>query len=182
MNGLLDTMGYWTIRCVSALLARLPVKVGLAMGSFLGFVAFYFSGRRHNAYADLKMVFQDRFDEKTLWEWVKKHYRYLGKTAMDIIRFPSLDQSYVRRMVDVNHIERFHEAIAEGRGVILLTAHFGNWELLQIISGILGHPLHVLAQDQKSIKLNEMLNRLRESHGSKAVSKGMGIRELYRAL
>jgi len=67
------------------------------------------------------------------------------------------------------------------KGVILLTAHFGNWELLQIISSILGKPVHVLARDQKDNFVNKMLNDFLESHGSVELKRGMGVRDLLRA-
>ena len=64
----------------------------------------------------------------------------------------------------------------------MITGHFGNWELLQVVSGLKGSPIHVLARDQKYPRLNRLLNRLRESHGSVAISRGAGVRSLIRAL
>lgn len=173
---------FTAISTLSSLLAQLPENLALGVGRFFGLLCFYLSARRRYAYADLKAAFGTRFNEKERWAIVRNHYRHMGQTVIEIIRFPSMDLSYVERKVRIYHRERFYEAIDQNKGVVLLTAHFGNWELLQIISGILGKPIYVLARNQKQVEINEMLNQLRESHGSRAVSRGMGVRDLYRAL
>lgn len=134
------------------------------------------------AYADIKAAFGSRFDEKQRWKIVRDLYCHLGQTGMEVIRFPFLDRRFLEQKIKFHHMERFEEVVRADRGVVLLTGHFGNWELLQIISGLLGKPIHALASDQKHAGLNEMLNHVRESHGSTAIRRGIGIRALYRAL
>ena len=152
------------------------------MASFAGRFAFYVSKRRHSAYADLKSAFGSRLTEKERWQITRDHYAHLGQTAVEMLRFPLLDEHFIEENIHIRHPERFFEAVAENRGVILLTGHFGNWELLQIVSGILGKPIHVLARYQKHSRLHQFLNQLRQSHGSISICRGMGVRDLLRAL
>jgi len=137
-----------TFRAGVAILSRIPYRAALGLGSFAGRCVFYLSNRKRVAYADLKAVFGNRFSEKERWRIVRDHYKHLGRTAAEMIRFPRLDRQFLERLVQIHDIERFYGAMDVQKGVILLTAHFGNWELLQIISSILGKPVHVLARNK----------------------------------
>ncbi len=181
-KNLIDLLAYPLIRALVAFCSKLPLETALALGAFASQFAFYFSKRRRVAYADLKSAFGSRYSPAERWRIIRKHYAHIGQTAIEMMRFPKLSRQFIEDYVSIHHVERFYDAIGENKGVILLTAHFGNWELLQIISGVLGKPIHVLARDQKHNRLNDFLNQLRESHGSVAISRGIGIRDLLRAL
>lgn len=182
MNSLLESAAFKLIQGLSLVLAKLPMQSALAAGKFCGLCAFYFSSRRHVAYADLKAAFGSRFSGRERWRIVRKHFAHMGQLGVEVIRSPSLDQAYVNQMVEIHHRERFDQAVAKGKGVVLLTAHLGNWELLHMVAGLLGQPMFVLARGQKQKRLDESMNQLRQKHGSVAVIRGMGIRELFRAL
>ncbi|MBN1688199.1 MAG: mitochondrial fission ELM1 family protein [Candidatus Omnitrophica bacterium] len=182
MVKILDLAGYFVLRGLVGFFNLLPHRIAIGIGSILGRCAYYMSGRRRVAYADLKSALGNSLSEAERWRVVKKHYAHLGKMLVEILRFPSFDQKILDRVVRIHHRERFEEAIQQGKGVVLLTAHFGNWELLQIVSGILGKPMHVLAREQKHSKLNDFLNDLREIHGSVSVKRGIAVRDFLRAL
>ncbi len=177
-----DYCFYIGMRCLIAVLSRLPHRLALAIGGLSGVIVFYVTRRRRNAYADLKAAFGSEFNAKERWKIVRDHFSHLGKNAVEILRFPQLDKAFIEKNIFIDHPERFFNLVQENQGIVLLTAHFGNWELLQIVSGILEKPIHVLARKQKYPKLDQLLNRLRESHGSIAVRRGMRVRDLIRAL
>lgn len=182
MTVLWDTVGYGFLRSLAWIFHRLPLELALALGRAGGRLVFYFSDRRHVAYADLKAALGPRLSERTRWRVVREHYENFGQMFVEVLRFPLLDREHIARWIKIDHLERYRELVGGRRGAVLLTAHFGNWELLQIVSGILGRPVHVLARSQRHGRLNEYLNRMRESHGSVAVARGMGIRSLLRSL
>lgn len=183
MQGIFDFIAYHTLRLLSAFFSTLPYGLSLRIGAFAGFIFYLFAGRRRqSAYADLKSAFGSSLTEKQRWGIVRKHYQHLAQTAIEIIRFPALNREFIERYLHIHDQEKFFDLIKEDQGAILLTAHFGNWELLQIVSGIFGKPIHALAREQKHTRLNELLIKLRESHGSVAISRGIGVRHLLRAL
>ena len=182
MTEFADKIGAHALRMLAPAVRKLPLETALALGRFAGQCAFFISGRRRVAYADLKAALGNTFDEKQRWKILREHYEHLGMMFMEVLRFPSLDRAAVDRLVVMDHPERFFDAANGEKGVVFMAAHFGNWELLQIVSGILGKPVHVLARNQKYPRLNAFLNELRESHGSTAVRRGMGMRDLLRGL
>ncbi len=171
-----------TIRGFLTFCAFFPVEFISAFGALGGRLVYLFSKRRRVAYADLKSAFGDQLTEKKRWKIARTHFAHLGRTAVEIMRFPFLDKKYIDRYITIRNPERFFSLVAEDKGVVLLTGHVGNWELLQIVSGIFGKPIHVLARTQKYNRVNNILNELRQSHGSIAIRRGIGVRDLLRGL
>jgi KDO2-lipid IV(A) lauroyltransferase len=104
------------------------------------------------------------------------------QTFMEVLNLTKINHKYVDRYVDILNLERIKNASKSGRGTILLTAHFGDWELLSLVSSVIGFPILVLVREQKMKRLNELLNRLRESNGCKVIRKGMQTKNILKAL
>ncbi len=182
MKSLVDSIGFLLIKNFSDFVRDLPLERALLIGRFLGRAAMLFSNRRRVAYSDMKAALGAGFSEVKIKRLVRDHYEHMGQMFIETLRFPVLDKETIERTIHIHNIDRFYSAIARDKGLILLTGHFGNWELLQIVSGILGKPIHVLARGHKHSRLNDFLNSLRESHGSMAIRRGMGIRDMLRGL
>jgi KDO2-lipid IV(A) lauroyltransferase len=177
----------------------------LWIGKFLGGIFFSLNLRaRAVAYANLRLAFahkvisfkniikkeSDRNKESSLAEFspsfIKKIlsevFQHMGMNIVEVLRFPSLNERYVTKYIKIigfDKIEKFH---GKKKGLILLTAHFGNWELSAQVSSLRGFPMMVLATEQKHTQLNEFLNRYRSLHGCQVISKGPQLKEILRGL
>lgn len=181
MNPWLDEISYRIIRRLGGWLQHMDEEKALRWGRRVGRLLYPLSGRRRIAYADLKAVFGSQYTAQDRWRIVRHHYEHLGQMGVELMRLPVFDKRAMERRVRVRNFERYAET-AQHQGAILLTAHLGNWELAQVLSALHGKPLHVLARSQKYRRLNHYLNTLRESHGSRVISRGIGIRDILRAL
>ena len=179
MKEFLDRAGVAAARGLKTVLGRVALERALRWGELAGKMFFYFSSRRHVAYADLKAALGDRLTEKERRRVIREHYGHLGRMFVETLLLPAFDRAAIERSMTFEHPGRFSKI--EGP-MILLTGHFGNWELLQAAWGILGKPVHVLARDQRMTRLNQYLNTLRETHGAVSVGRGMGIRDLVKSL
>jgi KDO2-lipid IV(A) lauroyltransferase len=182
VKGLLDFFGYYSLRGLSGFLNLLPASAAFALGGFFGFCVSFVSNRKKVVYADLKAALGGQMTEKECCRIARRHFTHLGQMAVEILRVPSFSREDIRKNFRLFNMALYEKAVQDGEGAILITAHFGNWELLQIVSGVLGKPIHVLGRTQKLSRINGYLNRLRETHGSVSVSRGMGLRGLFRAL
>ena len=183
MRDFWDRLAVVFLRALTAGLSKLPVSTTIRLGRAVGRLTFFFSGRRRVAYADLKAALGETYTARQRWQIVREHYAHLGETAVEILVFPRIDHAYIRQHTATYHEERLHEVLRAGKGLIFVTAHLGNWELSQIVvTEFFGKRIYVLARDQKYRRLNAFLNELRGSHGSVAASRGIGIRDLLRAL
>ena len=182
MKFLEDWIAYFVASVLIFFFERIPPAAGLRIGDFFGKLIFYFSKKRRIAYINLKAAFGDKYSEKERWKIIWNHYGHVGKCVVEVMSFRKLTRERIEKNLHIHSIERFHNLCKQNKGGILLAAHYGNWELLQVVAGIIEKPIHAMGQDQKHPKLNTLLNSLRESHGSVAISRGVKVRYLIKAL
>lgn len=180
-----ESILYWLARGASFAAQRMPATWSTALGAWGGSVCYHLLGsRRGVALSNLRAAFGQTKTEPEYRRILKGLFQNLGMTLMEIARIPSMDEKYIRRWISVapGGRERLEAARAQGRGVIFLAAHFGNWEMVSITGALQGYPTLVLARQQGWPRLNRLLTRYRESKGCRVVTKGFPIRELVRGL
>lgn len=109
-------------------------------------------------------------------------YRNLGRVVLALAKVPGWGERELRRHVRFVGLEHFREAHATGCGVMLLTAHLGNWELGALAHGAAVGPLHVMVRPIENRRVDELVEDLRSSHGNRVISKHNAAREVLRAL
>jgi len=180
---LIDFVAYVLVRVLNIIFSVLPVSFTLWLGRRLGVVAFWVNKKRRLiAYANLKAAFANEKSPKELRAITRRVYQNMVQTFMEVLNLTKVNRKYVDKYVDIVNMERIENAAKSGRGTVLLTAHFGDWELSSLVSAAVGFPITVLVREQKMKRLNEVLNRLRESNGCKVISKGMDVKNLIRTL
>lgn len=161
----------------------LPITAVIAIGDAIGWVVSFLPNSRNVvAYMNLRAAFCKTKTPSQLKKVVRLLNMRIGQTVAEMIGLSRMDNHYADKYIRNVSTNLMFEAKEKGRGVIMLTAHFGNWELSAMKSAFLGLPLFVLAREQSMRRVNELLNRLRESKGSQVVRKGMSTRELVKAL
>ena len=182
MEEWLDRAAYVAARILIFIFERVPFAIGLKIGDTFGRALFYVSKKRRVAYINMKAALGDQLTPAERWKAVRDHFGFMGQTAVEIMSFKQMHHKRYDLDVKILNLERYETLLHSGRGGVLITAHFGNWELLQVWSGLRGMPIHVLTREQKYPRLNGLITELRESHGSVSISRGAGVRGLIRAL
>jgi len=95
--------------------------------------------RRAVILANLRRVYGDTLPEAEIAALAQAHYGHLWRLAGEFLRFRWLSAAQKAALVRVENIEAFGAAQRQGRGVLLLTGHFGNWEVATI-AGIANYP------------------------------------------
>ena len=180
---MIDFVAYVLVRTLNIVLSVLPISFSLWLGRRFGVVAFWVNKKRRLiAYANLKAAFAGEKSPQELRAITKRVYQNMVQTLMEVLNLTRVNKKYVEKYIEIANVERIRDAAQSGRGTILLTAHFGDWELSSLVSSVIGFPITVLVREQKMKRLNELLNRLRESNGCKVIRKGMDVKNLIRAL
>ncbi|MFA5085189.1 MAG: ELM1/GtrOC1 family putative glycosyltransferase, partial [Candidatus Omnitrophota bacterium] len=180
---MIDYIASILVRALNIIFHFTPIRADLWIGRSIGRAAFFFNKKRRLiAYANLKAAFAKEKSPRELRAITKDVYVNLVQTFSEIESLTKVNKDYVNRYVEVVHMERIENAAKSGRGTLLLTAHFGDWELSSLVSALKGFPITVLAREQKMKRLNELLNRLRESKGCKVVRKGMSTKNIFKEL
>lgn len=172
------------LRTLRWLLRPWPMSTRILIGGGIGRAVGRFSKRRRLALNNLKRAFRDdaSISRSGLLRILNASNRDMGRSITEFLMSDAMDPAYFDTHVEIEGEERFRALVAEGKGVVLLTAHFGNWEFLNLMAGVRGHALAVVAKPQKLRRSDAYLNALRSQRGAKVVLRGMDIRQVYRTL
>lgn len=110
---------------------------------------------------------------------------YLGsaKTFIEIMALPSIKYEEIEPFFDKSCLDMVKNAYDKGKGVVLMTAHFGNWELAALgFSRKLGIPFSTLAQPQRNHFVTRWMEKERTKWGNKVYPTGHAAMTLYKAL
>ncbi len=119
--------------------------------------------RRRVILDNLRRVYGATLDEAEIVELACAHYGHLWKLAGEFLRFRWLSQKAKQALVRVENLDAYVAAYEQGRGVLVLTGHFGNWEVATV-AGIGGFPemhgrFHFVRRAVKPAWLDRMVNR-----------------------
>lgn len=91
-------------------------------------------------------------------------FQHVATTVLELLWLSRRRFEDLERLVAIEGLEHYHRVKEEGRGVIAVTAHIGNWDLLACSQAIAGVPLHVVTKELSSRRLNKLwMDRRREA-------------------
>ncbi len=181
---MLDWLACALVKAASALLCRLPPGAAVWLGEQLGLLACWLQPKRTAiGLSNLRAAFDGQLSPVQARRLIHACYQQLGAGIVEMLRLPAIDRSYLDRYVTFDGLRHFNQAVASGRPVILLTGHYGNWELSSIVAALLGYPIVALARAQERLpRLYRLLVSYRESKGCTVVHKGGAMKRLIAAL
>ncbi|MFW5866684.1 MAG: lysophospholipid acyltransferase family protein [Armatimonadota bacterium] len=165
-----------------ALLARLlPLECLHDIGDAVGSLLFCLLGpRREIGMENLKKIFGDRFDEWERARIIEFSMRNMAKTMLELLKTPWMTEDELRRFAPVRGIEHLERASREG-GVIVITGHFGNWELAAASIARIGLDLSVIARDANDPDTANIINRARQMAGERVLPRE-SVRDMLQTL
>jgi KDO2-lipid IV(A) lauroyltransferase len=156
---------YLVLRPVLELFRLLPPDSASALGARLGALAAGLLPRDlAKARAHLARAFPDRTPEE-IARLARRHVRHLGRALGEYLSLTKRDPSVFRARVRVEGIEHVERARAAGRGCVILTAHFGSWELAGAAMGLALSNWAVVGRDLYDPRLSRLLTRWRARFG-----------------
>lgn len=186
MNGsrsLRHWLEYLALRAGSKLFCVLPQSSAYRLGERLGEL-FFRVDRRHQRIAvdNLRIAFGTEKKEQELKAIARRSYRNLGRSLVELSRVMTSRPEQVMDWVKFEGLDHFLGAHKKGRGVLYLTAHLGNWEIMALAHSLQGYPISVVARPLENSYLETLLSRLRTRWGNRVVKKGGALREVLKLL
>lgn len=181
MKALGYLLQYWALEFLGLVFRMLPPRLSRSLGAGLGSMAYALGIRREVALQNLRLVYPDA-GRKWHRETALALYRNLGQNLSELLRFRSMSRADVLDIVQLYGAEHFDQALKAGRGALLITAHFGHWELYGAAIACAGYPLSVVVYPQHNRWVDISLNRLRQGKGVEVIYKREAAREILRAL
>lgn len=110
-------------------------------------------------------------------------FRNVGITLFELLWIPRMSKEFIKKTVYCENPELISNALSRGKGVIILTAHFGNWELCaQTIGATSGVPMLAVAKPLHNYFIDKKVIAIREMHGLSTVPMAQAAREFNRTL
>jgi KDO2-lipid IV(A) lauroyltransferase len=182
--GVRDALEYLLIRSIITPTTWMPRRTALRVGAALGdFVYHAVRIRRRVVEQNLAATLGQTTEPRELRRIARDVYRQLGRTLIEWARNDRLTAGEMAELVTFYDVEHAEQALALGRGALLVTAHFGNWELMGAAWCARGHTLSFVAKPQRNPLVDRYLNRSRQRVAAGLVlTGGLGLREILRRL
>jgi KDO2-lipid IV(A) lauroyltransferase len=120
--------------------------------------------------------------EETLAQMARKTFQLFGKNLVDFFKFSRMTPSEVKKMVSIENLNYLEDACRRQQGVVLFTAHFGNWEIGGAIMTALGYKLNAVVLPQRLDKINRLFEKQRKKRGMRVIPIGHAAREVLQAI
>lgn len=143
----------------------------------------YRVSKKHRTIADRNLqLAMPELDEQERHRIIVGVFEHFGRVAGDFLRSMARTQQEVLESVEVVGMENGEEALALGKGILAVTAHFGNWERLAHWFSATGGKITVVARDANDSGLNQQVRRIRANAGIEVLSRGRSTRTLVTKL
>lgn len=109
-------------------------------------------------------------------------FRSLARMLVIFARFPRLTRQNTHELIRYEGLENFTTALARGKGVLVATAHLGNWELSAFAHAWMSAPMHIVVRPLDNPRIDALIGRYRSFSGNHIISKRDAAREIVRAL
>jgi KDO2-lipid IV(A) lauroyltransferase len=152
------------------------------MGGWLGALVFWLAPQQRELACEHLRCSLTLSDERQVKVMAKQCFENLGKTVVEFMQFPRLDRRQIQRYVTFEGTEHVQQALAHGKGAIILTGHFGNWELLAASISATVAPLTPIVRELRSPRLNTLVSSYREKAGYVTINRDTGVRHALRCL
>jgi KDO2-lipid IV(A) lauroyltransferase len=168
---------------ITWLFGHLPMGAGAWVGAGLGDLAWLLLPRRRAiALGNLARALGGGHPAPEVRRLGRRSFQHLGMTFVETCELFFRPPASILARVEMNGGERLREAAAQGKGVLVLTAHYGNWELLGAAHILSGLPLSVVARPLDQPLLERLAARLRRRAGIELIDKRHGLRDVLQAL
>jgi KDO2-lipid IV(A) lauroyltransferase len=131
---------------------------------------------------NLRAAFGTELDDEQVSGLARRFYENLGVTLMEFFILPVLGREQILQRVSLEGREHLDACLQQGRGALLTSGHFGNWELLGAALAALGYPICYLIKSQSNPYVDRMQNEIRRRAGIGVIRQGASVRQLVYAL
>lgn len=160
----------------------LPLPAALAVGRGLGWIfGTVIRHRRKDAAEALHRSFPDK-SAKEISALLDSMYHNLGMNLVEEFRLPSVDKSYLDNCILWENEGYTHGVLKAGKGMLVLSAHLGNWDLLCTFAPKFDYPTTVITKNIKNSTINQLWMETRSRFGLKFVPAHNSYRQCLSAL
>jgi KDO2-lipid IV(A) lauroyltransferase len=174
---------YGIIMLLGLLVRSISRDASTALAHLIGEFIYHFpKTRRRLVEANLTLTFPEKNSAEII-AVARQVYRNQAENVIEVLRLPRIKTAEdASRLLDMNGRELLAKAIDKKKGVVLVSAHFGNWELLALCAGLLISPLTIVVKPLKNGEIDRKINHWRTMRGNRIVYDWQALRVGLRTL
>jgi len=164
-------MQYKFVMFMSWLVCHTPYKLVMGAGWVLGQL-YYLLIKKQRERAVAQVMPALGLTEPEARRLIRESFVNLARNVLEILYMPKLNEQNFHKYIEIDHLERMTDALAEGNGVVVLTGHIGTWEWLSAAFTMNGLPVTAIAKNQPNMQYTNALNDLRKTINVEIFSRG----------
>lgn len=170
---------YWAVR-LAGLARWMPLRMAYFVGDAIATLLWWgWRGPRAAAIQNMLRVTRDRAAAERAARYSFLNYARYG---VDFLRAPKIRPEDVIAKVQYDHWAQIDAAFGEGKGVIFILMHFGNWDMGGAVLTARGYPLNVIADTWGNDKANQVIVDARQVRGMKVIPADRAAIGIVRAM
>lgn len=174
---------YWLVKLLGALCRVLPPKISYAVASWGADITYLlWSKGRAGLQQHLAQILDGDVREEETRRKARQVLRNYYKYAVDFLRTPLLSDEDIQKLVTFQGWENLDNALAEGKGAILVGLHMGSWDLGGAVIASRRYPLNVVADSFNHSKLNRAMQRFRTRRGMRVLPSRSSVDNMVQVL
>lgn len=170
----LEYLEYLPILFVEKIVFYLPDTIVFKIATLFGYLLYLFGvSLRKEAYKGLFLAFGKTKTNNEIRAINKNSFIHIGKLFFEVIQFTKWTPEKLEQKIHFSKgsLETIKSLSQKGKGIVLVSAHFGNWELLVLVIGYLGYSLNIVFRPLDNRLLNQYVNKRRIMYNSRLVSR-----------
>jgi KDO2-lipid IV(A) lauroyltransferase len=175
---------YLLVKGSSFLVNLLPEGFALWVGRQLGNMGYYLDWEhRKVALQNLHVAFGQEKSESEINAIARKTFQHLGMMVIEFFRIPRMDTETFKEKVSIEGLDEALKILEKKKGALLLIGHFGNWELMGLMSKVIGNPIMVIAKPvKKNRRVDRLITEIRRAAGLEVIPPEKASRKVIKAL
>lgn len=166
LQNLKNGIVYYFVVLLIRLFNSIPRNLAVFIGATTGFSAYLILKKdREKAQRNLRLIYGDKLSSAQRKVIAKNLFINSGRNIADVIRLKKYYHSQIRNLIDAEGLEHFDTVYKRGKGVIAVTGHIGNFELLAAYFVDLGYNAAVIGREMYDKRLDRLLVENREAVG-----------------
>jgi lauroyl/myristoyl acyltransferase len=179
----LGYLTYVSYRLLAETVGRLPPRAGYWLANRIGSLL-------HRVYPSLSRVVTHNMRHVLGAHADDAHVKAVAHQACvniltghyDLLHLAQITDEEIKRLTQLAGMEHLDRALARGQGVIVITAHFGNVDIMGQLPAVYGIPITGAVEHIQPERLFRYLLRIRQSHGLRLIPSDEAMIGLFRAL
>ncbi len=180
----LDYLAYLAVRVIVGVCQAMSVEASYRFADGLAALLYRVDKRHRKIGLDnLQAAFGDRYSDAERDAIIRGVYRHFCRMAVEMLHIPrKLHPTTWRERITLVGHEKVVDRLLKGGPIIMLTGHFGNWEMAGYLFGVFGFPPHSVGRTLDNPHLDRFVRAFRERTGQTMITKKGGSDEILDVL